>query len=47
MEKIIKKYDINKLIENGIFHIKASEIKNLKRPGLMAKWDWHIYSQKH
>ena len=39
-KEIIKKYDIiNRINENGIFHIKASEIKEFKEPRLMAKWD--------
>ena len=37
-KEIIKKYDIiNRINENGIFHIKASEIKEFKEPRLMAK----------
>lgn len=37
---LIEKYDIvNKVIKDGIFHIKASEIKSFKEPRLMAKWD--------
>ena len=37
---LIDKYDIvNKVIKDGIFHIKASEIKAFKEPRLMAKWD--------
>ena len=37
---LIEKYDIvNKVIKDGIFHIKASEIKVFKEPRLMAKWD--------
>ena len=39
-QKIIEKYDIvNKVSKDGIFHIKASEIKEFKEPRLMAKWD--------
>ncbi len=39
-EKLIDKYDIvNQVAQNGIFHIKASEIKEFKEPRLMAKWD--------
>lgn len=38
--KLIEKYDIiNKVKKDGIFHIKASEIKEFKEPRLMAKWD--------
>ena len=37
---LIEKYDIvNKVIKDGLFHIKASEIKVFKEPRLMAKWD--------
>lgn len=37
---LIEKFDIvNKVIKDGIFHIKASEIKPFKEPRLMAKWD--------
>lgn len=37
---LIEKYDIvNKVINDGLFHIKASEIKVFKEPRLMAKWD--------
>lgn len=37
---IIERYDIlSKVAQNGIFHIKASEIKEYKEPRLMAKWD--------
>jgi hypothetical protein len=37
---LIEKYDIaNRVIKDGIFHIKASEIKVFKEPRLMAKWD--------
>lgn len=39
-QKLIDKYDIvNKVSKNGVFHIKASEIKEFKEPRLMAKWD--------
>ena len=39
-QKILEKYDIvNKVSKDGIFHIKASEIKEFKEPRLMAKWD--------
>ena len=39
-QKLIDKYDIvNKVAKDGIFHIKASEIKEFKEPRLMAKWD--------
>lgn len=39
-KKLIEKYDIvNKVATKGIFHIKASEIKEFKEPRLMAKWD--------
>lgn len=38
--KIIEKYDIvNKVATEGLFYIKASEIKEFKEPRLMAKWD--------
>lgn len=41
-KKLIEKYDIvNKVATDGIFHIKASEIKEFKEPRLMAKWDCH------
>ena len=37
---LIEKYDIvNQVIKDGLFHIKASEIKAFKEPRLMAKWD--------
>lgn len=37
---LIDKYDIlNQIKENGLFHIKASQIKEFKEPRLMAKWD--------
>lgn len=39
-EKLIEKYNIiNKVATDGVFHIKASEIKEFKEPRLMAKWD--------
>ncbi|MTB36810.1 type II restriction enzyme [Streptococcus uberis] len=39
-ETLIQKYDIKEEIRlNGIFNIKASEIKEIKEPRLMAKWD--------
>lgn len=39
-QKLIEKYDIlNRVETDGIFHIKASEIKEFKEPRLMAKWD--------
>ena len=37
---IIEKYGIIEQIKkNGVFHIKASQIKEFKEPRLMAKWD--------
>lgn len=39
-EALLKKYNIVEEIEkNGIFHIKASQIREFKEPRLMAKWD--------
>ncbi|SDB07043.1 hypothetical protein SAMN02910298_00218 [Pseudobutyrivibrio sp. YE44] len=39
-QKLIDKYNILKHVDdNGIFHIKANEIKEFKEPRLMAKWD--------
>ena len=39
-QKLIEKYNIlNKVESDGVFHIKASEIKEFKEPRLMAKWD--------
>lgn len=39
-QKLIDKYNIvNKVARDGIFHIRASEIKEFKEPRLMAKWD--------
>lgn len=38
--EIIKRYNIlSEVAQNGIFHIKASQIKEYKEPRLMAKWD--------
>ena len=37
---LIDKYDIvGKISKHGVFHIKASQIKEFKEPRLMAKWD--------
>ena len=37
---LIDKYDIvGKISKHGVFHIKASQIKDFKEPRLMAKWD--------
>lgn len=37
---LIEKYNIvDEIQKNGIFHIKASQIKEFKEPRLMAKWD--------
>ena len=37
---LIDKYNIvNQIADNGVFHIKASQIKEFKEPRLMAKWD--------
>lgn len=37
---LIDKYDIvNKIAVDGVFHIKASQIKEFREPRLMAKWD--------
>ena len=37
---LIEKYDIvDKIANNGVFHIKASQIKEFREPRLMAKWD--------
>lgn len=37
---LIKKHNIiEKIQENGCYHIKASQIKEFKEPRLMAKWD--------
>ena len=39
-KQIIEKYDIiNEIQNNGMFRIKASQIKEFKEPRLMAKWD--------
>lgn len=39
-EILFDKYDINNEIEkNGFFKIKASQIKEVREPRLMAKWD--------
>lgn len=39
-QKLIDKYNIvNKVARDGIFHIRASEIKEFKEPRLMAKCD--------
>ncbi len=39
-KRIIEKYGIIEQIKkNGVFHIKASQIKEFKEPRLMAKWD--------
>ncbi len=38
--KIIDRYNIIEIVKTeGVFHIKASEIKEYKEPRLMAKWD--------
>ena len=40
-EKLLEKYDIvNRVALDGVYHIKASEIKEFKEPRLMAKWDY-------
>ncbi|MBQ4105213.1 MAG: type II restriction endonuclease [Clostridia bacterium] len=37
---LIEKYDIvNQVTDHGVFHIKASQIKEFREPRLMAKWD--------
>lgn len=37
---LIEKFDIvNEVQKNGVFHIKAAEIKKIKEPRLMSKWD--------
>ena len=37
---ILEKYNIvEEVRKNGVFHIKASQIKEFKEPRLMAKWD--------
>lgn len=39
-KQLIEKYNIVEQIrKNGVFHIKASQIKELKEPRLMSKWD--------
>lgn len=39
-QQLIKKYDIiNKIKKHGYFYIKASDIKQVREPRLMAKWD--------
>jgi len=39
-KKIIEKYDVlEKIKTDGVFYIKASQIKEFKEPRLMAKWD--------
>lgn len=39
-KKILEKYEIvDEIQSKGIFHIKASQIKEFKEPRLMAKWD--------
>lgn len=39
-QSLIEKYNIVEEVEkNGLFHIKASQIKEFKEPRLMAKWD--------
>ena len=39
-KSLIEKYDIvGKIANNGVFHIKASQIKEFREPRLMAKWD--------
>lgn len=39
-QKLIEKYDIKNEIENnGVFKITASQIKEVREPRLMAKWD--------
>lgn len=38
--KLIQKYNIiEKISKNGVFHIKASQVKEFKEPRLMSKWD--------
>ena len=37
---ILEKYDVvNEVRKNGVFHIKASQIKEFREPRLMSKWD--------
>lgn len=39
-KKIIDKYNIiEEIAKKGVYHIKASQIKEFKEPRLMAKWD--------
>jgi len=39
-EKLLEKYNIVEEIKRyGVFHIKASQIKEFKEPRLMSKWD--------
>ena len=39
-DKLFEKYNIvEEVNKNGLFHIKASQIKEFKEPRLMAKWD--------
>ena len=39
-EAIIDRYNIkSEVAENGVFHIRASQIREYKEPRLMAKWD--------
>lgn len=39
-ELLLKKYNIiDEIKKNGVFHIKASQIKEFKEPRLMSKWD--------
>ncbi len=39
-QALIEKYGIlDKIEKNGVFHIKASQIKEFKEPRLMSKWD--------
>lgn len=38
--KLLEKYNIvEEIKEHGVFHIKASQIKEFKEPRLMSKWD--------
>ena len=39
-QKLIEKYDIvNRIEQDGVFHITSNQIKEFKEPRLMAKWD--------
>lgn len=39
-ELLLEKYNIiDEIKENGVFHIKANQIKEFKEPRLMSKWD--------